>query len=151
MHGGASWAHSRFVRKGAVVACVFLLGCAEEVQEVARYPVRDTHPPAPAVADSYDVYERQDEATRPPPRPRQTISLGFVGNEPLSNSVMRDTPMDYAQQQGPGQGQGQTWQQYIRDPSWPPAYRPPTYGFYPQNNYPYSDPYAPPRVCACAR
>jgi hypothetical protein len=83
---------------------------------------------APAVADSFWSAEAQDELSRPRPRLRRSISLGYVGDEPLSGGVMRDTPMPPPE----AQGGGLTWQQYIRQRSWPeqrPArpYYDPTY------------------------
>ena len=89
-------------------------GCADE--EIIQTRMPSVHV---AVADSYPVYQAQEEVTRPAPRLTHSLSLGFVGDEPLSNSVMRDTPMA-----PPYQGEGQTWQQYIRNPAWGPSYQP---------------------------
>lgn len=89
-------------------------GCADE--EIIQTRMPSAHV---AVADSYPVYEQQEEVTRPAPRLTHSLSLGFVGDEPLSNSVMRDTPMA-----PPYLGEGQTWQQYIRNPAWGRSYQP---------------------------
>lgn len=104
---------------------LLLVGCAAvDAESPAEFPsaqtrlepLADTQPPAPAIEDSYWIHQSVEEATRPPPHHRQSISLGFVGDEPLSGGVMRDTPMS-----GPDvdPNQGMTWQQYIRTPSWP--------------------------------
>ena len=107
-----------------------LFGCAdEEMLRPCAMPER--LPPAPAVADSFPVYtvpanDSAREETNPPrPRLQHSLSLGFVGNEPLAGGVMRDTPMMPPQQydgQDPAAVQGQTWQQYVRNPSWPQSY-----------------------------
>jgi len=138
---------------GAALACMLSVGCAdaEIVQAQAPRPLHDTLPPAPAVADAFSIYEQQEEMTRPPPRIRHSISLGNVGDEPLSGSVMRDTPIDPST----SSGYGQTWQQYIQNPSWPPSYRPPYAVMSPYSTYPYNPyadvPYPAPRSCSCAR
>jgi hypothetical protein len=53
------------------------------------------------------------------------IGVGYAGDEPLGGSVMRDTPMEPWTNNGPGM----TWQQYQRQPSWPPP-REPSRGLY---------------------
>lgn len=114
------------------IACVTasLLGCAEMEEDVA-YPRVASSPPsareptpcaaepsagAPVVlADSYPIYEAREEATRPLPRPRQSLSLGYVGDEPLAGGVTRETYMPPPQPYG----YGLTWQQYVHQRSWP--------------------------------
>lgn len=96
-------------------------------------PLPESIPPAPAVADSFSIHQAEEEATRPAPRPARSISLGYAGDEPLAGGVMRDTPMDVDPNAPPGTRM--TWQQYIRQPSWPPP-REPAYarspGYYPR-------------------
>ncbi len=111
------------MRLGAALICTFFLGCAEsEEMSSPQTPcaMGDTLPPAVAVADSFPIHERVEEASRPRPRLQRSISLGYVGDQPLSGSVMRDTPMPQQTWDGPGQ----TWQQYIRNPAWGPSYVP---------------------------
>lgn len=88
------------VRRWLVLAiAVAVGGCAEEEEESVpvRAPVRElrcAEIPRAIPDDSFWLAQAITEANRPPPAPiRQTISLGFAGDEPLSNGVMRDTPM----------------------------------------------------------
>ena len=68
-----------------------LFGCAEsQLDELP--PVQatlDLRPPT----DGFWRREAADEATRPIPERPRSISLGYVGNTPLTGGVMRDTPM----------------------------------------------------------
>ena len=88
--------------------------------EVCVTPLPDTVPPAPAVADSFWTRAQEEEAARPPPRLARSISLGYAGDEPLAGGVMRDTRMETPAATGPGM----TWQQWMRQPSWPPPREP---------------------------
>ena len=45
------------------------------------------------MVDGFWLHEAVDEATRPIPERPRSISLGYVGNTPLTGGVMRDTPM----------------------------------------------------------
>ena len=68
-----------------------MLGCAES-SEGELPPVQtavDLRPPT----DAFWLHEAVDEATRPIPARPRSISLGYVGNTPLTGGVMRDTPM----------------------------------------------------------
>jgi len=47
---------------------------------------------APMV-DTFWLQQAVAESTRPPPRPVHSISLGYIGDGPLTGGVMRDTPM----------------------------------------------------------
>jgi hypothetical protein len=51
--------------------------------------------PAPPV-DTFWLQQAIAESTRPPPRPVRSISLGYIGDAPLTGGVMRDTPMPAA-------------------------------------------------------
>lgn len=55
--------------------------------------------PAPPV-DTFWLQQAVEESTRPPPRPVRSISLGYIGDAPLTGGVMRDTPVDYQQRGG---------------------------------------------------
>lgn len=141
------------------IACVHE---AELPQPAAPVPVAETVPPAAAVADAFWIHEEQEEVRRPPLRPVRSISLGYVGDEPLGGSVMRDTPLAPPANDGPGR----TWQEYNRQPSWPDAWSaagrpiyyagsPGPYARAPQGTYaPQGDyegyPVAPGTGCACA-
>jgi hypothetical protein len=75
-------------------------GCAETPLEVATIePWREEAPPiqqnaelAPP-ADSFWLTQAITEMHKPAPMRPQSISLGYVGDAPLSGGVMRDTPM----------------------------------------------------------
>ncbi len=87
----------------SIVMCGFALalaGCAEEDEEgmVARSPdrveVRCAEIPHATPDDSFWLAQAISDANKPPARPpRQTISLGYAGDEPLSGSVTRDSPV----------------------------------------------------------
>ena len=60
--------------------------------------------PAPAI-DSFWLQQAVSEANKPPLQRPRSISLGYIGDGPLTGGVMRDTPMapnpsyvDFAQQ-----------------------------------------------------
>ena len=82
-----------------VTACLFLGGCAEEDEDLqVRAPVRQelhcAELPHATPDDSFWLAQAIAEANRPPPTPiRRTVSLGYIGDEPLGSGVMRDTPM----------------------------------------------------------
>jgi hypothetical protein len=86
-----------------LMALLALGGCVEEGEEyeAVRAPsqprqaeVHCAELPHATPDDSFWLAQAISDANRPPPAPmRQTISLGYVGDEPLSNSVMRDTPI----------------------------------------------------------
>ena len=48
--------------------------------------------PAPPV-DTFWLQQAIAESRKPPPRPVRSVSLGYVGDTPLTGGVMRDTPM----------------------------------------------------------
>ena len=50
--------------------------------------------------DTFWLQQAVEESTRPPPRPVRSISLGYIGDAPLTGGVMRDTPVDYQQRGG---------------------------------------------------
>lgn len=51
--------------------------------------------------DDFWLHQAIEERTRPPLVRPQSISLGYVGDTPLSGGVMRDTPMPAYPQQAP--------------------------------------------------
>ena len=83
----------------AFLTAILCAGCAEEDEELqVRAPVRQelhcAELPHATPDDSFWLAQAIAEANRPLPTPiRQTVSLGYIGDEPLSNGVMRDTPM----------------------------------------------------------
>jgi hypothetical protein len=92
-------------RVAAVIVGALACGCAESrfmVDPVALDGIPEeeqrAETPAPPI-DSFWLQEAVAESTRPPPRPVHSISLGYVGDTPLTGGVMRDTPMPM--QQGP--------------------------------------------------
>jgi hypothetical protein len=68
-------------------------------------------PPRPALADGFWIHEGVERATRPRLERPQSISLGYIGDEPLSGGVTRDTPYS------PPRGR-YTWHEYMRGGSW---------------------------------
>jgi len=87
-------------RVAAACVCALACGCAES--RFMDDPVafdgipreeQQRETPAPAI-DSFWLQEAVAEQTRPPPRPVRSISLGYIGDAPLTGGVMRDTPMD---------------------------------------------------------
>ena len=75
-------------------------GCAETPLEVMVVePIREEAPPVQQDAelappgDSFWLAQAITEMHKPPPLRPRSISLGYVGDAPLSGSVMRDTPM----------------------------------------------------------
>ena len=102
-----------------VVILLLLCGCAESrfmVDEtaldgvpVAEPQQQDPTPPvswsgayAPMV-DTFWLQQAVAESTRPPPRPVHSISLGYIGDGPLTGGVMRGTPIPWG---GPMQNPG---------------------------------------------
>ncbi len=92
-------------------------GCAETPLEVlVAEPVSEEAPPVQQNAelappgDSFWLAQSITEMQKPPPLRPRSISLGYVGDAPLSGGVMRDTPMPaaayapYAAPQAPGWG-----------------------------------------------
>jgi hypothetical protein len=102
----------------------------EEEQQQTPVPLVQQNPPAPAVADSFWAYEAWSDRNRPRPWKRRSISLGYIGDQPLSGGVMRDTPMPSAAVYG----NGLSWQQYAQQRSWPSNptyyYSSPSYRYY---------------------
>jgi hypothetical protein len=77
----------------SVVPLFFVLGCVDAVVVV---------PPPKRPIESFWLAQAMGEAQRPPP-PRyglQSISLGYVGDSPLTGGVMLDTP-DAEEEQPP--------------------------------------------------
>ena len=74
-------------------------GCAEDEESFqVRAPVKQelhcAELPHTTPDDSFWLAQAIAEANRPPATPfRSTVSLGYVGDEPLSNGVMHDTPL----------------------------------------------------------
>lgn len=68
-----------------------LLGCAESRLEELP-PVQQSADLLPPV-DAFWLRQAVDEATKPPLEHPRSISLGYVGDTPLTGGVMRDTPM----------------------------------------------------------
>ena len=67
---------------------LFLPLCACEVAAEPMPPI------TPAVVDSFWLTQAMVEANQPPPPPHaRSISLGYVGDTPLSGGMMRDTPL----------------------------------------------------------
>lgn len=56
---------------------------------VAAQQEQDPVPPV----DTFWLQQAVAESTRPPPRPVRSISLGYIGDGPLTGGVMRDTPL----------------------------------------------------------
>jgi hypothetical protein len=81
----------------AIGVCVCACGCAESQLEARMFddplPQIQTHAVLVPPVDTFWFQEAQDEATRPAPARARSISLGYVGNTPLTGGVMRDTPM----------------------------------------------------------
>jgi len=99
----------------AAIVLLLMCGCAESRFMVD--PAFDGIPqeqlraqdPAPAI-DSFWLQQAVSEANKPPVQRPRSISLGYIGDGPLTGGVMRDTPIapqnpsyvDYAQQQPTG-------------------------------------------------
>ena len=81
--------------------CVCACGCVESQLEAQTMgsPVSDALPAIQSRAellppvDTFWAQEAADIATRPDPPRARSISLGYVGDAPLTGGVMRDTPM----------------------------------------------------------
>lgn len=97
-----------------------------------------------AVGDSFWVNQGLARAGEPPPHAVRSLSLGYVGNEPLPGGVMRDTPMEQPGAIGPGQ----SWQRYVRSGGWPAAsphpFHVPDYAVAGPGYVPYGVPYSGP-------
>jgi hypothetical protein len=91
----------------AFVTTILCAGCAEEDAELevhapVRHELHCAELPHATPDDSFWLAQAIAEANRPPPTPiRQTVSLGYIGDEPLSSGVMRDTPMPARQYPDP--------------------------------------------------
>jgi hypothetical protein len=82
----------------SLVALTFLVcGCVETPAATdARAEAHALDQPTRVATDDFWLDEQIAAfQERPPTRPR-SISLGYVGDSPLSGGVMRDTPMDDA-------------------------------------------------------
>jgi hypothetical protein len=74
-------------------------GCVEsQLDELP--PIQQNATFSPPI-DDFWLHQEIEERTRPPLVRAQSISLGYVGDTPLSGGVMRDTPMPPYQQQAP--------------------------------------------------
>ena len=82
-----------------LLATLALAGCADEEDEVARYPqpahdeIRCVELPRATPDDSFALAQAASEATKPPPYRPRSVSLGFAGDGVLSGGVTRDTPV----------------------------------------------------------
>ena len=103
-----------------VIGCTWLLGCAgseEWVRPQAPCAVGD----APLVVVAEDSAAAVPEHRREEPRPRaRSISLGHIGDAPLSGGVTRETVVTQPERQWYGPTR-QTWQRSMRKPN-PYAY-----------------------------
>lgn len=85
MSAGRLFATFEVMGLRGIVLCACLCGCAETELEARHMVV--------APADTFWLQESRDEVTRPPLEHARSISLGYIGDGPLSGGVMRDTPM----------------------------------------------------------
>jgi hypothetical protein len=103
-------------------------GCEEAIQEPVHSPADVMHqsrqsrvriqmvqPPGPNTEDGFWLAQATSESSRPPLQRPKSISLGYIGDEPLAGGVMRDTPMARG---GHGGGGYRRWQGYINAPNW---------------------------------
>jgi hypothetical protein len=67
--------------------------CAEPLQLDAVASPAQQNLEMHAVVDAFWMHQAVEEQTRPPLERPRSISLGYVGDTPLTNGVMRDTPM----------------------------------------------------------
>jgi len=70
-----------------LAACTF--GCVESQLE----PRMQAAPPQPQIVDTFWLQQSIAAMHQPPPAPVRSISLGYIGDTPLTGGVMRDTPM----------------------------------------------------------
>lgn len=80
----------------AVCACTF--GCAETQLETTAQtdpmlPLIQQHVALTPPGDTFWLAASREEVTRPPLVRARSISLGYIGDTPLTGGVMRDTPM----------------------------------------------------------
>ncbi len=85
---------------GLFAVSLLTAGCAEEGEESfqvhapARQELHCAEIPRASADDSFWLAQAIVEANRPPPTAfRSTVSLGYVGDAPLSNGVMHDTAL----------------------------------------------------------
>ncbi len=85
----------------SVLLLLSVCGCVESQRDELP-PVEQNAAFAPPI-DDFWLHQEIEERTRPPLVRPQSISLGYVGDTPLSGGVMRDTPMPpaYAYPQQP--------------------------------------------------
>lgn len=97
------------MRVHAIALCACVCGCAESplaspsfasTPSIVPPPMQQSAAFLPPV-DTFWLQQAIAERNRPPPEPVHSISLGYVGDTPLSGGVMRDTPIaspqDYIQ------------------------------------------------------
>lgn len=85
-------------RVAVVAVCALACGCVESrfmvdptsLDGIPQEQQRAEEPEPPV--DSFWLEEAIDEQTRPRPHRPRSISLGYIGDAPLSGGVMRDTP-----------------------------------------------------------
>jgi hypothetical protein len=84
--------HSFVAGLRIVVIVLSITGCVES-ESIA--PVRAID--LPRVNDTFWLEQAvaQRQAEQDPPARARSISLGYIGDDPLAGGVMRDTPMPY--------------------------------------------------------
>jgi hypothetical protein len=92
-------------------------GTCSANRELDALPTIQTHAALVPPVDTFWVQQTVEEATRPPVEHARSISLGYVGDTPLSGGVMRDTPMETPQYGG---YPASNYMQYA--PSYPSGY-----------------------------
>ncbi len=87
-----------------VVLAVSACGCVESQLDERSYawPPVQGHVGFTPPVDDFWLHQAIEERTRPPLVQAQSVSLGYIGDTPLSGGVMRDTPMpSFTEQQAP--------------------------------------------------
>jgi len=88
------------VRALLLIVAMGSVGCVESLDELP--PVQQNvamQPPDSFFGDTFWLQQSIAAMREPPRLPVRSISLGYIGDTPLSGGVMRDTPMQPAQQQ----------------------------------------------------
>ncbi len=76
------------------------MGTCNANRESDALPTIQTHAALVPPVDTFWAQEVADRATQPPIEHARSISLGYVGDTPLTGGVMRDTPMEAPQYGG---------------------------------------------------
>lgn len=88
------------VRAVLFIVAVASVGCVETYDELP--PVQQSFAMQPPI-DTFWMQQSIAAMREPPPVPVRSISLGYIGDAPLSGGVMRDTPMPQPQVQQPNE------------------------------------------------